>query len=689
MAETVKIDIFADTSSIKDLKQQLLEARNQLSGLDKDSEGFQNVARRAGELKDQIKDVNEQVAIFASGSKFEQAGTALAQVKDNLMNLDFEGAAEKARSLTAIVKTISFGEATKGLKDLGSTFLSLGKALLTNPLFLIPAAIIGIISALGLLGPIIDGIKAIFNSLSDAAREFTDILGITNTKADKLAESQKKLREESNKQKEAIAEEGKAYISLLGQLTATNAGSEDRKTLIKDINAQYGTTLTNMSNEAEFQKQVNAEMDNYIKYLIAKYTLQANEDKIKKNIQTQMKIQEELNKSRGEEKRIIDEIASANERANKFALDFSQTGKANYQSAQTDIARLTFELEKQKNETGLITQNITNARQRFKSYAGAAKELSDTITELTNSGVKYNGATKATATDVKDTTNAISGLSLEIKKINSIETKPLELLPDTTNFLTWDEIYRENVAQMELQAAESTQGKIDLLNFQMEEEIRMTEATESEKLLIKKKYQTQIDAVVTDAAEYEKKINKDVAEAKIALANSASDFLNALNTKNKGILLAALAIEKASAIASVIIRAQEEIAGHAATAAANPANVATAGAAGLAQLATLTALTKVRAALSIATIAATGFNGAKSIVSSGGGSGGAGTVNSGSVTTPAQPSYQLFGTAGEANNVNAATGNKNQTINVNATVSVEQITDTQKKLAQINQSKTL
>jgi 6-pyruvoyltetrahydropterin/6-carboxytetrahydropterin synthase len=38
---------------------------------------------------------------------------------------------------------------------------------------------------------------------------------------------------------------------------------------------------------------------------------------------------------------------------------------------------------------------------------------------------------------------------------------------------------------------------------------------------------------------------------------------------------------------------------------------------------------------------------------------------------------------------NIKINNTNQTINVNATVSVEQITDTQKKLAQINQSKTL
>ena len=48
----------------------------------------------------------------------------------------------------------------------------------------------------------------------------------------------KAQREEQEKQNETIAKESAGYVSLILQLKATNAGSKERTTLIKQINAK-------------------------------------------------------------------------------------------------------------------------------------------------------------------------------------------------------------------------------------------------------------------------------------------------------------------------------------------------------------------------------------------------------------------------------------------------------------------
>jgi hypothetical protein len=661
MAETVKIDIFADSSSIKELKQQLLEARNQLSGLDKDSEGFQNVARRAGELKDQIKDVNEQVAIFASGSKFEQAGIALGQVKDNLMNLDFEGAAEKARSLTAIVKTISFGEATKGLKDLGSTFLSLGKALLTNPLFLIPAAIIAVLQALGLLKPIIEAITGVFKFLGDAVNSFLVSLGLVAETEKDTTEETKKLNDALKTQEENVNALNASYAEYRA-LQSTGAELDVRKQIIAAEN-----TLTDIlrNRPKDFEAIKNAQI-----------TINNLNEKLVKE-QTKARL------AAFDEQRLIDK-----ERIDSINAELAANNGAN--DAEKARAKEIFD-ERQKLINAQLTLDVKRENIVKEGEVNLFKIQTDNSNKIQDINKKASDA-KIEAYN-KEQEALKKANETELKLLNQVDTNKRKAAEDFAMILEnlQEQIFQSTLSdqQKEVQAIEDKYFELETLAGEdIEAQKIIAQAKATELAAIDDKYRKTKSEKDKEAAELELKLNRDIAKTKMDIANGAVDFLNSLNSKNKGILLAALAIEKASAIANVIISAQQEIAGHAANAAANPANAVTGGGAFIAQLSTLTALTKVRAALSIATIAATGFNSAKNIVTSGGG-GGAGTVNPGSVTTPAQPSFQLFGQANEGNVTQASGDNKNQTINVNATVSVEQITDTQKKLAQINQSKTL
>jgi len=167
----MKIEAEIEVKGLKELKAELKATKNAMLEAT-DPKQMQELAQKAGELKDKIKDVNEQADIFATGSKYEAVTNAFGAIQGDLQNLDFEGASEKARIFAAAAKQITFGDAVKSVKDLGTAFATMGKALLTNPLFLIAAVVAGVIYAIvtlmqkfGILQKIMDVIGQAFDGL--------------------------------------------------------------------------------------------------------------------------------------------------------------------------------------------------------------------------------------------------------------------------------------------------------------------------------------------------------------------------------------------------------------------------------------------------------------------------------------------------------------------------------------------
>jgi len=117
-------------------------------GLDAGSKEYQQASEKAGVLGDKIKEVNENVKASSGGTGFEKLSNNLGLVKDDLMNLDFAGVSEKMKQMAVISKGMTFKEVIGGLKNMGSSLLSLGKAILANPLFLMVGVIVGIVGAL-------------------------------------------------------------------------------------------------------------------------------------------------------------------------------------------------------------------------------------------------------------------------------------------------------------------------------------------------------------------------------------------------------------------------------------------------------------------------------------------------------------------------------------------------------------
>ncbi len=213
------------TNKVKSLKQELRETlllAQQLSATG--GPEFDAAVAQAARLRDSMNDVNEQVAVLTAGSKFEALGNQLGDIGGKILSLDFEGANESAQRLVTLTKTINLKDAVKGVKDLGGTFLNLGKALLTNPLFLIGAAIalavtavvklldkMGVLKKIGeVVGYIFEKIGEFLEYIADTVSSVVDaIFGTTlvaEKQAQKLAEQQDKLLEKVKAKSEAVVE---------------------------------------------------------------------------------------------------------------------------------------------------------------------------------------------------------------------------------------------------------------------------------------------------------------------------------------------------------------------------------------------------------------------------------------------------------------------------------------------------
>jgi hypothetical protein len=180
---------------------------------------------RAGELKDQLKDANEAVNVFASGSKFEQVSNSIGGIKDSLMSLDFEEANQKAQVFAGALGKLNPADLAKGMKGLmgtlstvGGAFVKLGATILANPIFLLVAVITVIVVAIGfflkkigVLDAVFKAIMAPINAVIQGFKDLTDWMGLTDNAAEENAEA---VKESSEKNIESIKQQSKAQQDL-------------------------------------------------------------------------------------------------------------------------------------------------------------------------------------------------------------------------------------------------------------------------------------------------------------------------------------------------------------------------------------------------------------------------------------------------------------------------------------------
>jgi hypothetical protein len=634
-----EVEIPIKLGGITALKAELKALRNALAEAT-DPEQMAMLAAKAGEVADKIKDVNEQVSTFATGSKFEAVTNAFSNIQNDLMALDFEGASEKAETFSKTLGNLSKSDISGALKGLtktistvGSAFVKLGVQILTNPIFLLVAVITAIVvgigvflAKLGILQKAFDFMMIPVNALIDAFKWLTDTIGLTSYAAEDNARRVEKANE-------------KAFAS-----------SQKRTEKISD---QYDIEIA----RAKAAGKDTTDLE------IAKS--KAVTDAAKKRLQ---------------------------DAREEYALIKNLTDKDSIDRRKALVKRIQDENKLIKD--GRKERQLMEIADQAEQRAAAQKAAEEAKAKAVEAAKKYREGRAAIQTEINAANKLLidSTKTQEQKEIDDIKAKYEKLMAEAKKYkldiTTLEKAQAYEINQIRKQAAEEDTM---LVTKSAKEGLAVSIATRTQQLQIEgeanmKRFQDQKaynEALI--AAE------QQLTDARIGAAKGLISGLTDLAGENKKLANALFVVDKALAIGEVVVNTQREIAGYW----SNPTwKLLPDGGASLATAASAAA--KLRAATSIGTIVASSV--AKFM---GGGAGAVGSTPTGGIvggggaapSAPAVPSFvpgNLFGQGNAANNVGAPQSMEtSQNITVTAVVSETEMTATQNKVNKIMKNSVL
>ena len=653
------------------------------------------LAQQAGVLSDRIKDANDAVSVFASGSKFEQVSNGLGGIKDSLMSLDFEEAAEKSKTFATALGGINKTDITKSMKGmvdmtktLSGAFLKLGMTILMNPIFLIVAAVVAIIAVVALVlksfGVLDDVIKAMMmpiNMLIAGFKALTDWLGLT-----------------------AFAAEDNAAKTLAANEKVTESSKERTASMTADLGREIaeakaaGKDTTKLEEEkSNVQiKGADKRRDSAYKALAAQRKLgeDADQETIKK-LKKQIKEENELIKQGYSDKRVAkltDIKADADAEDKKQSEAAAKQKAANEKYAAADKASMQQIAEARK----IVTDSAKSAQQIELDDLKAAYAIK--IAEA----VKYKNDTTALldAQKIQETAIIAKYKAEDDAKKAEDDAKKKEANAKTIA----DTIAAEDARYLEIQRLSTSAAEFEKLQLQQAFEAKTAKLKEDDELylLYKAEFQTKLDAIdtatvekvkadeATKRAEQFATIQKGLDAAKQGL--SAIEGLTSLVQANKlkgvekgskeeeKIMKKQFKINKAMQLAGAVIDAGKAIT---ASLASSPIAIGPVpNPAGIASL----AFAAITSATNIAKIAGTQFTSSSAPSADTPGNIGGGGESTTAVAPASGP--QLFGQANTGSQVNAGGGTPNN-ITVTAVVSETEITASQNNISNIQQNSVL
>lgn len=644
MADT---EINIKLNGIAQIRAELKALKGELANAT-DPTQMAELASKAGELSDRLKDANEKVAVFASGSPFEQTNNALGLMSSQIMSLDFVGAAESANSFAIAAKGINGAQIATQLKglggvvtNLGTGFLTLAKTILTNPIFIIASVITGIVVVIGILLNKLGLLKPILNAIGDAFRfigkiidgvvgsvkEFLDWMGLTNFAAEEAAQKQvKALDSVDKKREEQISGVTKQYdLQIrLAQIDGKNTTDLERKkqqAILETAKVRYKATMEQIEQ--------------------MKLTGEADAKEIQKLREKAKGLRETAQNARNEIK-----IIDAQEKA--------------------DNRKKNEEIEKQDKES--YKKRADQAKQYAADRLAAMRQIRDLELEVMEDGKEKE----------------LAALNEKYKRLIEDTQKNEKLLSDEKKRLIAlysEEQFNEQKAIDQRYTEELNQSILALTQKRAEDEKARQDALDA---IYQENQQKRAEE---DKQRKEKALAQEKAynEARLNLGGDLVKGLQGLDALlqqagvktaglQKTIALVQIATDTAKAISATIAGAS------AAAAAGGPAApflLAGYIASGIGTI--LSAVASAYAALK------------KAPPVGGSGGGGSAPTASATSTAAAQPNVQMFGQNNNANNLTSAqTMEQNgQNITVKAVVSETEMTSTQNKIQKITQAASL
>ncbi len=511
-------DLVPKTANLKqeqrELRKALLAGQEALG-----TEKYTQLTQRLGEVNDQLKDIAEAAGQNA-GPPLENLSNIAGGLGSRLENLDFEGLNQDLRNIAGNVKNFSFKGIVDGIKDLKSGFISLGQALLANPIFAVAAAIAAIaLAAKAFIDSERENVTKLNEQLDKSAarrkdserlafaqaegntKKITELklqsnaqdLSDTRTKINRLVNLQKEYFGLSEEQEQELAELRDKYRSQeidreLIKIETLNALNAKRI----DINAEFEQRNLNERQKAE------AQLTNEFK-----------------------RQQEELTKLGGtaEDFEKLDEIFAA--RFRDLRKGFADADKAASQS-KADAAKSRREAELAAQQS--VIDAIKQAQKEFESLTKTAQE-----NELAAVADKYKQLKEQAEKAKVDTAQIIE---LQGKEEDAIRKKYAKQTLDLSKQAKEDQlaIVEALVLENENIRKGARQAELDALGEEYFEKITLLENEGKDATALREEWEKKrkeiINKYAQDEVEKEKERQQAVLTAQNAGLNSRQQALN-------------------------------------------------------------------------------------------------------------------------------------------------------------------
>lgn len=599
-------------------KAELRALNNQLLTMDQSSAEFKKASARAAELKDNISDLSAEISANA-GNAFEGLSNNVGLFGSRLMDLDLKGAGQALTAMGGAVGRIDFKTLKDEVGGLVQGLGNLGKAVISNPFFLAAGALAALVVYWDDISKAVDGTTENVERL---------------TKANEGLEQQNKILE-GKLNLEKISNANSNYAIKLQKEIATNnikaAQNElEIKTRLGDINGireaenkliEARNFLTSITAQQEKDRQ--GAIDYARSILYKGYKEQLENAKQQQLIESQriatlelikqkeaeiggLRIQESLQieqANKEEQKKYKNFVEVNNEQKKNFVERAVESDAV--KAKQAELNKLIQEEADLKKVSAMLWNGeLLKVDEVNKAVGEIVKKQEDVVAEIDNSA----------AEEFRAAYKAISDAAAEQAKENE-----LRLLSEKDRELQINkEKYDALIAEADLRGIDTTV---------------FLEAQLSAEAEIKKKY---ADKELEDAkklAEDKLAAEQALTDAKFSLASASVDLLGTLFAKNKKAADIAFALDKALAIAQVVVNTQREISSYN----SNPFwSASIDGGASIKIPAIIGA--KIRAAASIATIAGTAIG---RFAGNGGGTG-AGSNGGGGTTAPSPANFDFI-----------------------------------------------
>lgn len=301
------------------LTEELRDMRDELARMDQGTQEFQEMEFAAGELAYEINNVNQRIKVLSSDQlaldKTIGIVQGMAGAYQSVLGVTALLGVENEKLLEILVKMQAVQSIVNGLNQV-SAMLSertaagialrniqtkllnsslVAQTTVTNSANIATKALDASMRALPIFA-VIAGLTALVYGISRVVGQSKEAAART----EELRLEQEELAKAAEDMRKSIASESAEFVGLIYQLKSTNEGSKERLDLINQINATYGTTLSNLQDEIKFQNQLTEAVDKYIDSKIREAKLEATNEEFKALLQERFKIEENIESLRAQ-----------------------------------------------------------------------------------------------------------------------------------------------------------------------------------------------------------------------------------------------------------------------------------------------------------------------------------------------------------------------------------------------------